>query len=167
MTNLSELAFSCSSNLKRRVFPGEDGQYANTISVLNNLVAITILWPTMEPLYIPSSPNHTLQKWIMFAPEEERLGRENINCFSPPSQTGSISTLFPALPLSSYSALLQLWQSVKADTVCRRSVERFWLPRRWVAEGGVCARGHWDCPGLWIPEWIMFIREQIQVPPWD
>lgn len=99
---------------------------------------------------------------------EERLGRETINCFSPPPQTSPISTPLPAIPPRSYSsAFLWLWQSVKADTVCRRSVEGFWLPRRWVAEGGGCARGQRDCPGLWLPSWIMFIREQIQAPPWD
>lgn len=129
---LLEHAFSYIRSFKQLrecLFPGKDEQYANTISVLNNLVAITILWPTMEPLHIHLSRSHTLQNWGMVAPEEGKLGRENINCF--------------------------MFRQV------------FWLPRKWVAEGGGCTRELQDYLGLWLPTWMMFIREQIQAHPWD
>lgn len=77
---------------------------------------MAILWPTMEPLHILSSPSHTFQNWCMVSPEEGKLGRENIIFFSLPSQISPIPTPFPALPPSSYSSAF-LWQSVKADTV--------------------------------------------------
>lgn len=156
------LTLDHSSNLESRVSVSWWG-YSMQIPY-QYLIAVTVLWPTMEPLYIPSSPSHTLQNWGMAAPEEGKLGREN--SFSPPSQISPIPTPFPALPPSSYSSAF-LWQSAKADTVCRRSVEGFWIPSRWGAEGGGRTRGLQDYLGLWFPSWMMFIREQIQALPWD
>lgn len=63
----------------------------------------------MEPLNIPSSPNHTLHNWGMFTAEKWKPGRDNINWFL------SLSYFQPYNPTA---ILLPFHDNVPKQTPC-------------------------------------------------